>query len=103
MRKITENAAKAFINDKAFKSSNTEVKIENNKTNLYLHGHLIASKQGNKMQITNCGYFTNVTKERLNGLPNVSISQKKGKWYLFDKTGIGREWNGKTTEIKLDY
>lgn len=95
MRKITDNAVNAFNLNKPFKSSNTEVKVENNIVDLYLFGHKIASKMHNKMLITNCGYFTNTTKERLNGLPNVRIQQKKGIWYL-----NGKEWDGKLIEVK---
>ena len=51
---------------------------------------------GNKIHIQNCGWFTNTTKERLNALPNVSIQQKKGVWYL-----NGEKWNGQIKEIGL--
>jgi hypothetical protein len=46
------------------------------------------------MKITNAGWRSNTTKERLNGLPNVSIQQKKGDWYL-----NGEVWNGQSTEV----
>lgn len=96
MRKITDNVTNAFMNGIAFKSGNDKVEINDNEVQMFLHGHLIAKRtKGNKLFITNCGYFTNTTKERLNGLPNVSIQQKKGVWYL-----NGKEWDGKFIEVK---
>ena len=94
MRKITEITAAAFHNDTPLKMSNTEVIVNDEKTELVLFGHVIAIKINNKVSITNAGYFTNTTKERLNGLSGVSICQRKGVWYLNDK-----EWNGKLTMI----
>jgi hypothetical protein len=55
-----------------------------------LHGNLIAKIDADgTLAITNAGWFTNTTKERLNGIPGVSICQKKGDWYL-----NGRKWDG---------
>jgi hypothetical protein len=39
--------------------------------------------------ISNAGWFSKTTKERLNGLYGVSISQKAGEWYL-----NGIKWGG---------
>ena len=64
-------------------------------TSLYLHGYKIATHTPDGLEITNAGWFTQVTKERLNGLPGVHIQQKDGKWFL-----NGREWNGKPTLVK---
>jgi hypothetical protein len=106
MRKITKESIKAFLNAESFSKSNMIVKIEATENGLpclvrlYLHGNMIAERHVNKrterLYITNCGWFTNTTKERLNALPNVSIKQKNFVWYL-----NGREWNGELTEIKL--
>lgn len=90
MRKITKETIQAFNENRPFKKQNTEIEILNNKTLFYLHNNLIAIKINNALTITNCGYFTNVTKERLNALEGVSIQQKKFKWYL-----NGKEWDGK--------
>jgi hypothetical protein len=89
MRKITNEMANAFNNDMPFNKDNTIVKVGENVTNIFLHGNLIASKVEGRLHITNCGWFTNVTKERLNALPNVSIYQKKGIWFL-----NGLPWDG---------
>ena len=56
---------------------------------LILHWNVIAEKSHKGLNITNAGYFTNVTKERLNSLPNVNIVQKNFEWYL-----NGELWNG---------
>ena len=96
MRKITQDAIRAFRARKPFKRGNTEVKIEERNgysdAYLYLHGNMIAKVEGNRAKVTkiqNAGYFTNVTKERLNGLDKVNIVQKNGMWYL-----NGIKWNG---------
>lgn len=94
MKKITQQSVNAFINDLQFSKDNTIVKAGGEVTNLFLHGNLIAHKIQGRMFISNCGWFTRTTKERLNGLPNVSICQKKGKWYL-----NGEFWNGGTIEV----
>lgn len=94
MRQLTNNAINSFMMDKEFSSSNTTVKLEDGSTKLYLHGNLIAIKTGKKISISNAGWATNVTKERLNGIPGVSIRQIKGIWYL-----NGKEWNGNFIKI----
>lgn len=96
MKTITKNAANAFILNKSFKGNNTEVIANGAIVGLYLFGNLIAEKNIDKgtTKITNCGWRTATTKERLNGLPNVSISQVKGVWYL-----NGKQWDGKWTNV----
>lgn len=97
MKQVTENAINAFIANRPFKSANTVVEIEGDYTFLYLFGNLIAqySKSQNELRITNAGWQSNTTKERLNGLPGVSINQKKGVWYL-----NGKEWSGEWSIVK---
>lgn len=96
MRKITQMATNAFMNAQDFKMSNTIVKSHPNITMLYLFGNEIAYRDTTTsiVRITNCGYFTNTTKERLNGIPGVHIYQKKGNWYL-----NGNLWDGKWINI----
>jgi len=100
MRKITKNSIIAFLSDSSFKSSNTNVVINNTTgvIRLMLFGNCIATKNiGEKsFIIRNCGFFTNTTKERLNGLPNVRINQKNYDWYL-----NGQNWNGKDEKINF--
>lgn len=98
MRQITEQAAKAFINGNKFNSSNTRVNIQGGVTALYLHDNLIAKRTNEGLFITNAGWQTNTTKERLNGLlrtiGNGGIYQKSGVWYL-----NGEQWDGNLTKI----
>ena len=95
MRKITRDAVDAFMRHESFKRSNTQVVVHSSNTCLYLHGILIAiiGPKGN-IQITNAGYQTNTTKERLNGIPTVSIVQKNFQWYL-----NGTKWDGEWTTV----
>lgn len=95
MRKITQDAVSAFMQRKPFKQSNTEVAIYPSDTRMYLFGHLIAviDLMGN-IEVTTAGYFTNTTKERLNGIPTVSVNQKNFEWFL-----NGKKWDGKWTEV----
>lgn len=96
-RKVTEDASHAFMVARCnFSSGNTKVVIENDIVIMRLHGHEIARREvgSNTIQITNAGYFTNTTKERLNGIPGVSVVQKKGLWFL-----NGQEWDGSWIKI----
>ena len=95
MRKITKDAADSFHADKNFKHSNTQVIVEGDVVRMYLFGNLIAQKTPLATTISDGGYGqSNTTKERLNGLSNVHITQKKGYWYL-----NGKLWDGKNTII----
>ena len=88
MRKVTRIIAEAFYRGEAKASGNTCT----DGTSIWLHGNKIAEKDelGNLL-ITNAGFETNVTKERLNGLlalggflqfPVPHIYQKNFTWYL---------------------
>ena len=111
MRKITKQACWAFENSRVnqpdkdeivvnFRKDNTKVITVNPstgwaRTEMYLHGNMIAFRYEEPgLFISNCGYFTNTTKERLNGLTGVNIHQKDFVWYLNDK-----EWNGDWIKI----
>ena len=97
MRTITEKSIEKFLNAETFKSGNTSVEVLPNVTILKLFGNEIAYQYNNPertLSITNCGYETATTKERLNGLPNVKINQIKGKWFLNDV-----EWDGKLIDV----
>lgn len=90
MRKITQDAIIAFRNGFKFKRDNTEVRILDNSRQLRLHGNVIAEYANDGgLWISSGGWETNTTKERLNGLPNVSIHQRNYQWFL-----NGEAWNG---------
>ena len=94
MRKISEQSADALIFGYSFNKGNTKVVKVIGGTRMYLHGNLIAEKINGKLRITNDGWFTNFTKERLNAFPNVYIHQFKGQWFL-----NGNPWDGSWIEI----
>ena len=99
MRKITNDSINAFMNAKEFKRDNTHVEVLPNVTVLKLHNNAIAYRYNDPertLTISNCGWFTPTTKERLNALPNVNIYQKNFKWFL-----NGKEWNGEKIDINL--
>ena len=98
MRKITEDSVQAFMNAEKFKRDNTEVEVLPNVTILRLFSNAIAYRYNNPertLSITNCGWRSKTTKERLNGLPNVSVYQYRRVWYLNDE-----EWDGKLIDVK---
>lgn len=89
-------AVKAFVTGKAKSTPNT---VSTGKE-LFLFGNKIAEWKNDGLWISNGGYtvYTRsgkeviasaTTKTRLNDLPNVSISQNKGKIFA-----NGKEWNG---------
>lgn len=103
MRQITEESVSAFLSAKKFNKSNMSVQVEPNVTILKYQGNAIAYKYNNpkkNISITNCGWFTATTRERLNGVILLSgvniepIYQKKWHWYL-----NGKLWNGNLIDI----
>jgi hypothetical protein len=103
MKKITQESVTAFLNGEKFNKSNMNVEVLQNVTVLKYQGNAIAYKYNdpnNTISITNCGWESNTTKERLNGVIalcglNVGrIYQKNWQWYL-----DGKEWNGELTDL----
>lgn len=96
MRKITKSAVDAFMMPEPFSQGNTRVTCDDD-INLYLHNNLIASWNPitGQLWVTDAGWPTMTTKERLNGIPGVNIVQKAGQWYL-----NGKEWNGNLIEVQ---
>ena len=105
MRKITQDAARAFKQGKNFSRDNTRVEVKKdlrfaddleeseyvNVTQLYLHGHCIAEQTVNSLHISLCGWPTMTTRERLNGLLDTlniqkHLYQKKHEQYIFDRS-----------------
>jgi len=90
MRKITQESVRNFIDGVPFKKSNMEVSREGTVYYLKLHGNKIAARlDDGRMWISNAGWKSNTTKERLNGLPGVRIHQKDWGWFL-----NGMAWDG---------
>lgn len=89
-RKVTTQIVSAFLAGNKLTVGNSSTDGEK----LYLHGNLIAKKENGALFITNAGWQSNITKERLNALPGVSIGQKNWDWYL-----NGSQWDGSWTKI----
>ncbi len=100
MRSITQESVQAFMNATPFKKSNMKVEVLDNVTILRLHGNAIAylyNDPKRTLAMTNCGWFSNTTKERLNAIPGVCIKQKNFSWYL-----NGSEWDGGLIELNVN-
>jgi len=99
MRAITLLAITAFYEGRNFKLESTEVIVDADRTRLFLRHELIAKLDGVNLFITNNGWFNATTKERLNGLRGVNITQKNRSyknrsWWL-----NGKEWDGSWIQI----
>ena len=87
MKVIEEKMLHAIKNGKEFKLDNTEVKflkLVDGIFTVYLFGNRIANGdiRTKKVNIYNCGFFTNTTKSRLNALITTQIRQKQFRWYV---------------------
>lgn len=100
MRKITNESRNAFLRAERFRKGNMAVEIrpwqdqKHDSVILLLHGNPIARyDMGDAalatLQVCDGGWQTVTTKDRLNSLPGVDVTQRKFKWYL-----NGAEWDG---------
>jgi len=90
MRQITFDIVNAFEGRRAKKINNSET----DGTSLWLFGNKIAEWREDGIWITDAGWQSKTTKERLNGLTGVSIQQRAGNWYL-----NGNFWQGEWTSV----
>ena len=111
MRKIAQTSVNAFINGEVFKQDNTEIKIVDGDIVFNLHGNTIARLTDNqhKLIISDCGWRTNTTKERLNGILEEFnkgyIKQSKKRFYYHHNNKIidmGSIESGKIKTIELN-
>jgi hypothetical protein len=99
MSNITHKATTKFLEAERFNENNTSVEVLPNVTILKLHDNAIAYRYNDPektLSITTCGWNTKTTRERLNSLPNVSITVKKGVQYL-----NGKEWDGELIDVNI--
>ena len=85
MRQITRDIVNAFQNSRSLRIDNSRTDGES----LWLFDNKIAEIRRDGLWITNAGWKSKTTKERLNGLSGVHIQQVRGNWFL-----NGREWEG---------
>lgn len=96
-RKITQESVSAFLSGRKFNKGNMSVEHEASFTKLKLHGNTIATIDPlGVLSVSNRGWESNTTKERLNGLPGVHVKQKNWTWYL-----NGEEWDGRWKRIGI--
>ena len=97
MRKITKEAVSKFLNKEPFSKSNMRVEESYGLWKLKLHGNTIATiDELGVLSVSNAGWASNTTKERLNGIPGVRVNQKNWNWYL-----NGQEWDGGWKRISI--
>jgi hypothetical protein len=85
---VSSKAAAALVNGRTFRSGNTLV-VGGSMT---LHGNEIARDVGDGyLAVTAAGWLTVTTKARLNALPNVTVTQRRGVWFLNDQPWDG-DW-----------
>ena len=95
MRVIEQQMNNAILNQKDWRSANTEVQQQNGVSVVFLHGHKIAEVGDNFIRLFDGGHQTNTTKSRLNaileknGLPGERVFQKKWEWFVTLKTSSG--------------
>lgn len=95
MRKITKEIVAAFMKRETKKIGNSRT----DGTTLFLHDNAIAKWDAEgRLWVTNAGWWSTTTKERLNGLPGVELYQKDFTWYL-----NGWRWNGQWVRIRQPY
>ena len=94
MRKVTKEIINAFMNDYDRAVSNSAVTTKDGITKMYLFGNCIARKEiaTGKIEITLAGWNTNTTRERLNAIPNVSVTQRNFTPYLNGVEMNSDEW-----------
>lgn len=100
MRQITRSIVCAF-------ESRTELRIDNSRTDgtsLWLFGNKIAEWRGDGLWISNGGWSSRTTKERLNGLSGVRVRKQRGTLLLNDRVWDGRwvhvdAWNDGITYV----
>ena len=97
MRKITSEAVDKFLSKTPFRKSNMSVEEIGGVYKLKLHGNTIATiDELGVLSVSNAGWASNTTKERLNGIPGVRVHQRNWNWYL-----NGVEWDGSWKRISI--
>ena len=79
MRKVTEQIKQAWINNQCLTIGNTST----DGTSIFLHGNkIIKRNEDGSISVTNSGWYSNTTKERLNMV--CRCHRSKGQWFIND-------------------
>ena len=92
MRKITKNSIQALIAGNHLCKDNTLVTEDT----LFLHGNPIIQVREDGVYIQTAGWNSITTKERLNGLPGVTVYTRKGQLFL-----NGEPWDGSWKKVDV--
>jgi hypothetical protein len=96
-RKITIESVDKFLSKETFRKSTMSVEESSGVYKLKLHGNTIATiDELGVLSVSNAGWASNTTKERLNGIPGVRVHQKNWNWFL-----NGVEWDGSWKRISV--
>jgi hypothetical protein len=102
MNQTTNKIVKAFLVGRPIKVGNSQ----STGRAMYLFGNKIAEWREDGLWITNCGWQTVTTKERLNGIGmylNFWIAQRKGSWYITgNELGGETYWSGDWVKVHND-
>ena len=90
MRQITRDIVRAFENRQSLKIDNSRT----DGTSLWLFGNRIAEWRGDGLWITNAGWDSRTTNERLNGLTGVHVRKQRGSLLLNNLY-----WDGRWTHV----
>jgi hypothetical protein len=98
MRQITQEVVNAFLNKTPYNKSNSSTDGKS----LFLFGNKIAEHRKDGIYISNAGWPTNTTRERLNAIPNVSISLRRNEMTMDSHLIMilnGNFWDGKWVKV----
>lgn len=90
MRKITRDIVNAFQEMRSLRIGNSRTDGHS----IWLFNNKIVEVRDDGVWITNAGWDSKTTKERLNGLSGVHIQQVRGTWFL-----NGRAWDGRWVNV----
>jgi hypothetical protein len=99
MRKITQQIVNAFQNSRSLTIGNSRTNGES----LWLFDNKIAEIRRDGLWVSNGGWDSKTTKERLNGLSGVNIVQRRGVWLLNERVWDGRWVNVDAWNDGIEY
>jgi hypothetical protein len=99
MRQITRDIVNAFQNSRSLTIGNSRTNGES----LWLFGNKIAEIRRDGLWVSNGGWDSKTTKERLNGLSGVNVVQRSGVWLLNDRVWDGRWVNVDAWNDGIEY